>query len=157
MSAIRKQKIEVDKRTILAKRFFQILLAISVMFVSTIASAQQEEGKKVIGEMVDACATVMGANHLEQRCSKLDKKLGGQLSDNATECKKKMVTVIGLPAKMLQDMDSAAKATADKQECNDGAEKIAAGALDFGKRLKNAFVGFEKQLKPGQTVIVNKK
>lgn len=141
------------------KLFLQILSALSLVFVSTMAFAQaassQDETKKAVGEMADACATVMGANYLEQRCKKLDKTLGSQLSDNAAECKKKMVTIIGFPENMLNAMDSAAKATADDQECKENAEKIATGALNLGERLKNAFAGFEKQLKPGQTVIVN--
>ncbi|MFO0456825.1 MAG: hypothetical protein ACK5ZH_04595 [Alphaproteobacteria bacterium] len=118
------------------------------------STASQEEGKRVVGEMIDYCVSVIGADYLEQKCSKLDKKLDGQLAESASICKKKMETVIGIPVKMIQDIDAAAKATVESHACNDEAKTIAIGGFNRGERLKEAFVAFEKQLKPGQTMLI---
>lgn len=116
-----------------------------------------EQGRRLAGQLMDQCATVLGANYLDTKCNYFahDVSLKTQFQEHAIFCASQLVAIVGTPQKMVQDMDAAAKDVANQHECDPAAKSIVINGFNMSVRLSEALTKLQTMVPKGKTLIGN--
>lgn len=109
-----------------------------------------EEGKKILGMMLDQYATVAGGWYLEKKCNFLDPKLKKEYENNIAADTVGMRNTLKVPDKMLHQIQQAGKDTAesDRWKCDKEGRDIVVHtvlmARDLHTKLDKIAAGLNK-------------
>jgi len=117
-----------------------ILCIIAGLFLMSAAPAlaDKQEIDKVMGQVIDQCATITGAHYVNQRCKHLPDQVEAQFAKEPEYCRTQIEKLMGPNAQFWQKLDAAAKSTADSKECGDETKKIAIQGFNMSVKLHDA-------------------
>ncbi len=122
------------------------LLAIAI-FVALLSGAcithaeeisDKQKAKQVMGKIINQCATITGANYLNQKCKQLTDQPGDQLSEEPAYCQEKISKIMGPNPKFIAQLDRSAHEVADKTECNEKSKTIIIQSFNMSVPLHDA-------------------
>ena len=123
-------------------------LACGLLFVPSVvygAEAEQaDQGKKVIGVMLDQYATIGGAWYLEKKCHFLGDDLRKQWEADIASCTVRLHKNIGVAHEMLDQMQQAGKETATTYPCDEKSRDIVVQTILMAKKLSMALISLDK-------------
>lgn len=121
------------------KKAFFILLPLialsSTPVLAQVAKSQSEEDKKILGVLIDRCATVTGGNYLNQKCQELPDDVSIQLSKEPVYCQETLGKLFGLPNEFFNAIDQAAKETAENKPCGEKSRSISIASFNLSVQL----------------------